>query len=43
MIFRQSELRGVRVVEVEELADVRGFFARSAASECSGSTDWHRE
>jgi dTDP-4-dehydrorhamnose 3,5-epimerase len=29
MIFRDSELLGVRVLEVEELADVRGFFART--------------
>ena len=29
MIFRETVLPGVRVVEVEELADVRGFFART--------------
>jgi dTDP-4-dehydrorhamnose 3,5-epimerase len=29
MIFRETELRGVRVVEIQQLADVRGFFART--------------
>ena len=29
MIFRETGLWGVRIVEVEELADVRGFFART--------------
>jgi dTDP-4-dehydrorhamnose 3,5-epimerase len=29
MIFLESELHGVRIIEIEELADVRGFFART--------------